>query len=340
MSGDVSFYGDRVGGGRKAWIDAARGYAMLAIYLFHTETYYAGGTVIDYGLYVDNALSCFFVISGYLFCSPGSDVSLRRKLRSVARGIVLPYFVFTLLLALPKHLFHGSGESAADVLLTIVKGQASWFVAALAVAEVMFALMMQLPSAVRRVAVPVICVAGYVASYFLTFEVMFVWYACVALMSLIFIYAGMLYRTFERRIDAAMRPAVFAACAALLVALKWYEWRMGWEMIYGPYCGDSAAVFLVDNIIASLLILSLAKRFDGLRLVNLVGRNSLVWYFFAGASPALSATLFGLAGLPYAGRYFMVLPVMAAACCMSAAGTAVVNRVKRRLKRAGRVGDA
>ena len=71
-----------------------------------------------------------------------------------------------------------------------------------------------------------------------------------------------------------------------------------------------------------------------------MGRNSLVWYFFAGASPALSATLFGLAGLPYAGRYFMVLPVMAAACCMSAAGTAVVNRVKRRLKRAGRVGDA
>lgn len=124
---------------RKTWIDLLRGFSMLAILLDHTEIYYTGGNIIDYNLYVANVLVVFFFLSGYLF-HKDSGFSLRSKLISIGRGILMPYFIFTCTLAVPKALAHGS--DIANTFLTVLTGEASWFIAALAVAETAFALLL------------------------------------------------------------------------------------------------------------------------------------------------------------------------------------------------------
>lgn len=129
---------------REHWIDLLRGCCMLAILLFHTESYVAGEALIPYYLYIGDALVIFFYLSGYLiFRSEG--FSLRHKMRSILHRLVIPYLAFTTLMAIPKALAHGIALSSNTVQLlveSIVLGQASWFVAALIVAELIFALIL------------------------------------------------------------------------------------------------------------------------------------------------------------------------------------------------------
>ncbi len=78
---------------RKHWIDLLRGIWMLAILLDHTEIYYTGINIIDYNAYVVNALTIFFMLSGYLmYKETGFDI--RKKMKSIAQTLLLPYFIF------------------------------------------------------------------------------------------------------------------------------------------------------------------------------------------------------------------------------------------------------
>ena len=75
---------------------------MVAILLFHTEMYYAGYDIIPYSFYVENALAMFFFLSGYLFYKDNGTIHPKQKIFSIAVNLIIPYFIFTTLIALPK----------------------------------------------------------------------------------------------------------------------------------------------------------------------------------------------------------------------------------------------
>ena len=120
---------------RKHWIDLLRGFCMVAILLDHTEIYYTGDNIIGYNYYVANVLVAFFFLSGYLFYKD-TPFSLQLKLKAIARYLLLPYFIFTTFIAIPKALAHGF--DIPETLFSVLTGQASWFIAALIVAEIVF----------------------------------------------------------------------------------------------------------------------------------------------------------------------------------------------------------
>lgn len=131
---------------RKIWIDTTRGLCMLAILLHHTEMYYAKEAIIDYRLFVDNALSIFFFVSGYLFYkeSTCTTFSIKRKIKSIIKTIIIPYFIFMSFIAYPKAIVHGNFHSIFEILLKILTGRESWFITALATAEIIFSLLLYL----------------------------------------------------------------------------------------------------------------------------------------------------------------------------------------------------
>ena len=110
---------------------------MIAILLFHTEKYYAGEEIIPYALYVDNAVMTFFFISGYLFYHPEKPFSVRHKLLSLFKSMFVPYLLFTSVIAFPKAFVHDD-TTLTETLTAILTGHASWFIAALIVAELIF----------------------------------------------------------------------------------------------------------------------------------------------------------------------------------------------------------
>lgn len=103
---------------------------MLAIIFDHTEICFTGDNIVPYRMYVPDVLMAFFFLSGYLFYRP-EGFRLRHKLHSWLRGVLMPYFIFTSALALPKAWLHGADGSLSDLLLTILTGQGSWFIASL-----------------------------------------------------------------------------------------------------------------------------------------------------------------------------------------------------------------
>ena len=118
---------------------------MMAILLFHTEIYYTGTSIIGYNLYVTDALYLFFMLSGYLLYKNVGMIDIKYKLKSVLRNLLWPYFIFTSVMAVPKALAHGERVDNVWVLVqNVVTGQASWFIAALIVAEIMFVVTLRL----------------------------------------------------------------------------------------------------------------------------------------------------------------------------------------------------
>ena len=70
---------------RKHWIDNLRGVCMLAILLDHTEVYYSGVNIINYNVYVTDALYLFFFLSGYLMYKQKVDINVMEMLYSLGQ---------------------------------------------------------------------------------------------------------------------------------------------------------------------------------------------------------------------------------------------------------------
>lgn len=60
-------------------------------------------------------------------------------MKSIARTLLLPYFIFSALISLPKNLVHGNEINIMNICEQIILGQASWFIAALCLSKAIFA---------------------------------------------------------------------------------------------------------------------------------------------------------------------------------------------------------
>ena len=149
------------------WIDSLRGICMLAILLDHTEIYYAGKNIIDYNFYVVNALVLFFFLSGYLMYTP-THFNIKHKLHSIFRSLLIPYLFFTTLMAIPKAFVHGNNINFLDIGLNIITGQASWFIAALCVAELFFSLTIWITKGIKTGILACLGIGGLLLSYYLS----------------------------------------------------------------------------------------------------------------------------------------------------------------------------
>ena len=296
---------------RMEWIDSARGLSMMAILLFHTEVYFTGGEIIPYNLYVCNSLLTFFFISGFLFRNPPKAFSLRRKLLAVTKGILLPYLIFTTAIAVPKSLMHDD-LPMQDAFLAIATGHASWFVAALIVAEIILALLCHFAKGRKMVifaacALPYLAIAAayhFVDNSFL--ESINLWCWQNALMVLIFMFAGLHLRETGMLQSLSSKKAICIMAAALL-SVKAVEVRYGLWMTLQPINVSSFALLLTDGLLGAVLILSVCQKLPKMRLVEYTGRHSLYYYFICGGVPLTVSTLLHHFGIAYHGNYLIVL---------------------------------
>ena len=118
---------------RLKWIDLLRGFCMIAILWFHTEMYYVGFDKTPYAFYVGDVLAVFFIISGYLFYQADTN----KRLKSILRYILLPYFIFTSVIAIAKYFVY-QDRNIGSLVIDILSGHASWFIAALIVSQLIF----------------------------------------------------------------------------------------------------------------------------------------------------------------------------------------------------------
>lgn len=289
---------------RIIWIDYLRGICMLMILWFHTEMYYAGRDVLPYNLYVANALTTFYFISGYLFYAE-KKFSWNRKLHSIFRGIVLPYFFFTIILAIPKALMNDL--PIHQVLLKILLGNGSWFVSSLIVAEIAFTFVLIIKSKCIIYIVQITCLF---LAYLLTDTNISMrhnyWNFHNALIGMFFLCLGYEYHQHEKCFQIFHRLSQLLLLLIAFITIKIYVIYSGTSLLVEPVNISNYPLFFVDTIIGILLFIAIAKRLSHLPWLIWTGRHSLVYYFFCGAVPMTVAKGLTLLHIPYNNHYYLI----------------------------------
>lgn len=296
---------------RKHWVDVVRGICMTAILYDHTDIYYSDTNVLPYELYVPNALTTFFILSGYLMYKR-SGFCLKNKIRSIMKGLLLPYLIFTIAMALPKSLAHGLSFNIADMLINVLSGKASWFVAALFIAEMLFSIAIRLTKG-RTLALLAVGTIGLIASTLMPYagEPPFPWQADNALQAMFYLSIGYAYHKHEEAIEGSINrpPLAIGLLSVLFVGIK------AWEMYYDVsmtewYINiDCYPMFLLDTVCGAALLILICKRLPRMRLMEWTGIRSLGFYFLCGGVPLTVSMALQRLGLAYNGCYLTVLLV-------------------------------
>lgn len=307
---------------RLLWIDLLRGFLMLAIIFDHTEICFTGDNIVPYRMYVPDVLMAFFFLSGYLFYRP-EGFCLRHKLHSWLRGVLMPYFIFTSALALPKAWLHGADGSLSDLLLTILTGQGSWFIASLAVAELLFCLLLWLSRAHWRwlagAGLFAVALAYGFGTRRLAFEANW-WHVNEAVVALPSLLLGYMAHRFDK-LGTRWRLGLFALLLVLSLPVNVLVASSAWpSVLVGALV--LPRLFLVKNALSVLLLyllFTISQR-DGVRwveqmprwlaaMVSWTGRRSIVYYFFSSGIPTALTAVFSRLGYTYRGCYAEVLVV-------------------------------
>ena len=255
---------------RKHWIDLLRGFCMVAILLDHTEIYYTGDNIIGYNYYVANVLVAFFFLSGYLFYKD-TPFSLQLKLKAIARYLLLPYFIFTTFIAIPKALAHGF--DIPETLFSVLTGQASWFIAALIVAEIVLSTVLWACKGKTWWLLTLSLVAS-VACYFLSTHYTNLYWqienACMALPILVLAISTISGKMFST-VSTTYHHLSFLFL--LLVIIKVYEHTQGISLLIEPIQVNNWYVFIFDTFICTLFLVSLAKQLESVTWLEWTGRR-------------------------------------------------------------------
>ena len=320
---------------RIPWIDMARGLCMMAILFFHTECYYCGEEVIPYVAFAGNAAITFFFISGYVFARPGAAFTARRKLRSILTGLVIPYFIFTALIALPKTLVH-DGLSVADAFTDIITGHATWFVPALIVCQLLFMLLLTVCKG-REHMLAAGCALPFVAMALLYHTLdgsrlaqANLWCWQNACLMLFFFYVGYALRQREKLTAPLRRNDVLVALLLTVVGMKTVECLSGASLTVEPIHVTSFTLLLIDGLLFALLLCAACQRLPRMALVEYTGEHSLYYYFICGGVPMMVSRALGWCQLPYEGRLWTLAVAFVGVVIVATAIVWLINLVKKK----------
>ena len=291
---------------RIGWIDFLRGLSMMLILVFHTEVYYKEYDVTPYYIYVTNAIILFYFISGYLFYRPES-FSLKKKLIAIARSLLIPYFIFTSLIAVPKLLVRQEAINLQEIVINILLGRASWFIAALIVGELFFALLLTKTRG-KITWLLTDAIACLIIYYVIPFNQHNYWQWQDALLAVTFLSAGYIYHQYDNHFNTINKPLYSLIFLLILIIIKVYEYHVNLPM--RNIAVENVPLFLADCIVWLMLVISIISYIPRCKMIEWTGRHCIVYYFLCGGCPLIISIFFNKIGLPYNNylyRYLLAL---------------------------------
>lgn len=278
----------------------------MLILVFHTEVYYKEYDVTPYYIYVTNAIILFYFISGYLFYRPES-FSLKKKLNAIARSLLFPYFIFTSLIAVPKLLVRQEAINLQEIVINIITGRASWFIAALIVGELFFALLLTKTRG-KITWLLTDAIACLIIYYVIPFNQHNYWQWQDALLAVTFLSAGYIYHQYDNHFNTINKPLYSLIFLLILIIIKVYEYHVDLPM--RNIAVENVPLFLADCIVWLMLVISIIRYIPRCKMIEWTGRHCIIYYFLCGGCPLIISIFFNKIGLPYNNylyRYLLAL---------------------------------
>lgn len=278
----------------------------MLILVFHTEVYYKEYDVTPYYIYVTNAIILFYFISGYLFYRPES-FNLKKKLNAITRSLLFPYFIFTSLIAVPKLLVRQEAINLQEIVINILLGRASWFIAALIVGELFFALLLTKTRG-KITWLLTDAIACLIIYYVIPFNQHNYWQWQDALLAVTFLSAGYIYHQYDNHFNTINKPLYSLIFLLILIIIKVYEYHVDLPM--RNIAIENVPLFLADCIVWLMLVISIIRYIPRCKMIEWTGRHCIIYYFLCGGCPLIISIFFNKIGLPYNNylyRYLLAL---------------------------------
>lgn len=268
---------------RLSWPDYGKAICMLIIMLFHTELIYLGDTSLFTELvFYHTSVVFFFYISGYL--TNVENFSFKKSIESLLKRLLIPYFIFSTIIYIPKQLIHGWDFDILKMIEDIFGGIASWFVAALIVSKLIQSIVLKFTKNFYVIGIIflLLSICGFILTHYLPPPIY--WRVNFAFISMIYLFIGMLYKKYEHIISK--NKISVAICSTILYfALSFLILDSDiWFYIYGLNVGKVAVlpvlVYLFISVIGILMTTSLVKLIPtGIKWLSYIGVNSLTYYY-------------------------------------------------------------
>ena len=288
---------------RVGWIDFLRGISMILILVFHTEVYYKEYNITPYYIYTTNTIILFYFISGYLFYRPES-FNLKKKALSIVRSLLIPYFIFTTLIAIPKVLVRQENIDWMNIILNIISGRASWFIAALIVGELIFTLLL-LKTRGKVAWLLTDAIACLIIYYVIPFNQHNYWQWQDALLAVTFLSAGYIYHQYDNHFKTINKPLYSLIFLLILIIIKVYEYHVDLPM--RNIAIENVPLFLADCIVWLMLVISIISYIPRCKMIEWTGKHCIIYYFLCGGCPLLISMIMNNIGISYDGYLYRYL---------------------------------
>lgn len=279
---------------------------MILILVFHTEVYYKEYDVTPYYIYTTNAIILFYFISGYLFYQTNT-FQWQKRIVSIVRSLLIPYFIFTMLIAVPKLLIRQMDIDWTEIAYNILTGRASWFIAALIVGELIFTTLL-VTTRGNTLWLSIAAAAGFIIYYIIPFNQHNYWQWQDALLTVTFMYSGYAFHQYKEHFNTINSPLYSLLLLLVLIFIKVYEYDV--DLLMYNIAIKNIPLFLADSIVWLLFIISLIKYIPRLRIIEWTGQHCIVYYFLAGGCPLIVSMVFNKIGFAYEGylyRYILAI---------------------------------
>jgi len=300
------------------WIDLARGICILAVVLYHTESYYIDVYHVFQYNWLSNCLKVFFFLSGYLLYKKDQiydNQFLTYKIKRIVKTLVIPYFFFTLFMAVPKAFVHDI--DLKEVMIDIVLGNASWFVATLVSAELLFILILRLNKSLYiHISLTIISVIGLMIEPYLENITINPWCVLQTSVVTIFLYLGFLFHQYEALFKNVNLKITLTAAIILIILIKIIVHQEDKDLSIYPLIISNSILYLIDGIVGIILIISISKLISSNQFMEYAGKLSIIIYFLNGGVSVITSTIMNKIGFAYDEMYYRVLIVFLINTCI------------------------
>lgn len=312
------------------WIDTIKAICMISVYLVHSEVYYGTGG-IEYGYVLKPFyVSAFMFVSGYIFFWKHFDNNIfsggKRVIQNMVFRLIIPTIIFSSVIYVPKILFHDNELSICRYLVDVFGGISYWFTSSLVVAQLSLLAILVLIKRKNIWFYVGITLLLFVAGWALAYidNTPFPWYYKSGMGATLLMALGGAYQKYEQKVDKRIGITGLVAVALAYIVLMGYDFEKH-TALFILYSMKWNILGVITTILGIILILQITKRMPEFKIMSFIGRNSIIFYFLSGVTPAAIGILFQKI-FPDEKNYLITMLVTVTSLCISYVATVVINK--------------
>lgn len=236
------------------------------------------------------------MVSGYLFFrkwseAPRSKTPGYKDVSNLLFRLAIPTIIFSTILYLPKVLFHSNEASLTTYFYDVFGGVSYWFTSAMVISQAV--LLVSIRIGMRKVWQFIILSIGII----LLMPVLklhcpsaFPWYWKTGLASVVLMTLGGILFQYRLKIKSCSTVILWSAIIAYIAAVI-YSWKTE-SVINGLMSVNFNIQGIIIGVIGISFIFAVCYNWNPqYRILQFIGRNSIVFYFLSGAIPAVLSVL-------------------------------------------------